>query len=140
MLATLSHFVGLCQAVPMQVFVFGNPDIEMDALPVQLVPQLQQAFPDLQFVTLDPNEDWDVPEHMVIIDTVVGIDAPRVFEGLDDFMAAPRITCHDFDAYANLKLMKKIGELDTVTILGLPPGTPKDKALSWLNTELSLLS
>lgn len=121
------------------VFVFGNPDIEMDSLPLRLLPELERLFPDVSFVALDPNEDWDVPEDMIIIDTVVGIDEPCVFHGLDDFAAAPRLTCHDFDAYANLQLMTKVGKLRTVTILGIPPGIPEDIAASWLITNLSEL-
>lgn len=119
-----------------KVFVFGNPDIAMDSLPLLLLPELREQFPDIEFVTLDPNEDWDVPPHMIIIDTVVGITAPRVFHGLDDFAAAPRMSCHDFDAYANLQLMHKVGEIGTVTILGVPPTLEKENALEWLTQEL----
>ena len=124
----------------MQIFVFGNPDIAMDALPIQLLPVLRDALPDFTFMTLDPNEDWDVPRHMVIVDTVVGLEEPRVFEGLDHFMKAPRMTCHDFDAYANLLLLKKLGEIDDTTILGLPPGYSPENALPWLVDTLSVLS
>jgi len=116
----------------MQVFVFGNPDIEIDALPVRLMPALREALPDATFTALDPNEDWSVPAHMLIIDTVVGIDEPRVFPGLDQFMRAPRLTCHDFDAYANLMLLKKLGKINDTTIFGLPPGIAEDAARAWL--------
>lgn len=121
----------------MQIFVFGNPDIEMDALPIRLLPTLRKTLPHCTFVTLDPNEDWEVPRTMVIIDTVVGLTEPRVFEGLDHFMKAPRMTCHDFDAYANLQLLKKLGNIDDTIILGLPPGYDADKALSWLTESIS---
>jgi hypothetical protein len=104
----------------MTIFVFGNPDLEMDALPVRLIPALQKEFSDIAFVTLDPNEDWDVPKHMVIIDTVVGIETVMVFHDLSVFSKAPRMTCHDFDAYANLLLLKKIGKITGVTIIGVP--------------------
>lgn len=120
-----------------KVFIFGNPDIAMDSLPLRLLPTLREQFPDIEFSTLDPNEDWDVPPHMIIIDTVVGIDEPRVFHSLDDFAAAPRMTCHDFDAYANLQLMKKVGELEHVVILGLPPTLHARDALTWLSAELT---
>ena len=124
----------------MRIFVFGNPDIEMDSLPLKLLPRLRKALPDCSFTNLDPNEDWDVPRHMVIIDTVVGLEEPRVFEGLDHFMKAPHMTCHDFDAYANLQLLKKIGQIDDTTILGLPPGYDTEKAMAWLTTSIPSLS
>jgi hypothetical protein len=123
----------------MQVYVFGNPDIEMDSLPLRLMPKLREALPLHSFINLDPNEDWDVPRHMVIIDVVVGLAEPRVFLGLEHFMKAPRMTCHDFDAYANLLLLKKIGQIDDTTILGLPPGYDESKALTWLTEGISAL-
>lgn len=105
----------------MQCFVFGNPDISNDTLPLQLIPTLQTRFPEVVFRALDPNEEWDVPAHMLVLDTVVNLDAVTTFQSLDVFMAAPRITCHDFDAYANLMLLKKLGLISGATVIGLPP-------------------
>lgn len=124
----------------MQIFVFGNPDIEVDALPIRLLPALRERMPGHTFVTLDPNEEWDVPRRMLIVDTVVGLEEPRLFEGLEYFMKSPRMTCHDFDAHANLLLLKKLGKIDDTTILGLPPGYDADKAVSWLTESISALS
>ena len=127
----------MCYTVPMQFFVFGNPDLEIDSLPVKLLPALREAFPEHTFVHLDPNEEWDVPQHMYVIDTVVGLDEPKVFTDLKAFMAAPRMTCHDFDAYANIMLMKKLGKLTDVTIFGLPPSSSREQSLDWLHTHLT---
>lgn len=124
----------------MQVFVFGNTDVEMDALPVQLIPELEKEFPDATFTVLDPNEEWDVPEHMVIIDTVVGIKDVTVFDSLSQFMRAPRLTCHDFDAYANLMLLKKLGKIDKVRIIGVPAGADATTALEAIVRELTSLT
>lgn len=120
------------------VFVFGNPDLAIDALPLRLLSALRKRFPDTEFVTLDPNEDWEVPEHMVIIDTVVGLTEPAVFTDLGAFVTAPRLTCHDFDAYANLLLLKKLGKLEAVTIFGLPPAYDEVQAMQWLESVLAL--
>jgi len=123
----------------MQVFVFGNPDIEVDSLPIRLLPSLRETFHDTEFMTLDPNEDWDVPEDMIVIDTVVNTEKVAVFEDLKAFMAAPRLTCHDFDAYANLMLMMKLGKIRTVRIVGIPPGKQPDEVLPELNKALNTL-
>jgi len=112
----------------MHVFIFGNPDLATDSLPVQLLPALQTAFPDISFETLDPNEDWDLPHHPLIIDTVVGISEVTVFHDLSVFTRAPRVTCHDFDAYANLLLLKKLGKIGEATIIGIPMGVGKEIA------------
>lgn len=109
-----------------RIFVLGNQDLGFDSLPIRLMPQLRDAFPHISFEVLDPNEDWSVPNHMIIIDTVMGIDQVTIFDSLDVFTRSPRVTCHDFDAYANLLLLKKIGALGQVTIIATPMGTETD--------------
>jgi hypothetical protein len=123
----------------MKVFVFGNPEIALDSLPVRLLPLLKKECPEWTFVMLDPNEEWEVPSHMLIVDTVVNIEEPRVFEGLEQFMRAPRLTCHDFDAYANLQLLKKLGHIKDATIFGIPPKYDEQKAMEWLIAELKTM-
>lgn len=105
----------------MIVLVFGNPDVAMDSLPVRLLPALRAACSKIDFRHLDPNEEWTVPAKISIIDTVVNLDEPRVFESLAAFQSGPRLSMHDFDAYANLQLMMKIGRLRAVRVIGLPP-------------------
>ncbi len=115
----------------MIVFVFGNPDLPMDSLPLRILPELRKRLPDIDFQVKDPNEEWDVPEELTVIDTVVGLKEPRVFDSLDSFSAAPRLTMHDFDAYANLRLLQKIGRLKKMRILGLPSEMPERDALAF---------
>ncbi len=110
----------------------------MDSGPLRLLPALRATFPDVSFETLDPNEEWDVPRHMHIIDTVVGIDTITVFNGLEHFMKAPRMTCHDFDAYANLLLLRKLGKIDDVTIIGVPPTLPEEDMRNRVTEEVRL--
>ncbi len=123
----------------MRIFLFGNPDLDMDALPIRLIPRLQKMFPSVAFISLDPNEEWDVPKHMVIIDTVVGSTEVTVFHDLHAFMQTPRVTCHDFDAYTNLQLLLRIGAIEGVTIIGLPPTLTEDTACSALDVHIKSL-
>jgi hypothetical protein len=111
------------------VFIFGNPDLPMDALPIHLMPQLAAARPDLHFVLKDPNEDWDIPETLTVIDTVVGIDRVTVFDGLDAFTPFAHVSVHDFDAYTNLRFLSKLGKLKTVRIIGVPVDIPGEEAV-----------
>jgi hypothetical protein len=115
----------------MTVYVFGNPELPEDSLPLRLLPELKQRLPQVEFAAKDPNEEWDVPEELTLIDTVVGIPEPRLFESLDIFAAAPRLTAHDFDAYANLRLLQKMGRLKKIRIIGLPPMIPLSEALEF---------
>ncbi len=111
------------------LFIFGNEDLPEDSLPLRLIPHLKKIFPKWAFVTLDPNEEWEVPKDMLILDTVVSIETVSVFHNLSHFIQAPRLTCHDFDAYANLLFLQKLKKIEKVTIIGVPPTTEEDEAL-----------
>ncbi len=116
------------QNVQKIIFVFGNEDVPIDSLPLRIVPALRLAFPECRFEIKDPNEEWDVPEELIIIDNVVGLEAPRTFDDLRHFSAGPMVSLHDFDAYANLRLLQKLGKLKRLKIIGLPPGMAEDTA------------
>ena len=124
----------------MTIYVFGNPDLSADSLPLQILPELQKRFPQLQFEIKDPNEEWDSPEILTIIDTVEGIEKVSVFDDLTKFAAAPRLTLHDFDALANLRYLQKLGTLKKIKIIGIPAKMRLDEALAAVSTELNKIS
>ncbi|MFH0829237.1 MAG: hypothetical protein V1907_03600 [Candidatus Kerfeldbacteria bacterium] len=105
----------------MTVYVFGNPDLPGDALPIRLLAGLRKSCPDIAFEVKDPNEEWETPERLVVIDAVVGIDTVQVFSDLATFERTPRVSVHDFDALTQLRLLQKLGRLKKVTIIGVPP-------------------
>ena len=120
----------------MKVFVFGNPDLKIDSLPLKILPELKKHFPNFESIFIDPNEEWDVPEDLYIIDTVIGIKSPMIFNSLLTFTRAPSVTMHDFDAYANLRLLHKIGKLKNIKIFGIPPNISENEALDYLKRYL----
>lgn len=124
----------------MEVWLFGNPDVPEDALPLRLLPRLRIRFPQTQFVVKDPNEEWEIPEHLTVIDTVVGIDRVQQFNDLESFAQSPRVSLHDFDALANLRLLQKLGKLKNVTIIGVPPKFNKHETLEAVAEILSRLT
>lgn len=111
------------------VFIFGNPDLEIDSLPIKLIPELQKSCPTFSFILKDPNEEWDVPEEMIIIDTAIGAKKVTVFKDLKSFMTGPRLSMHDFDALSNLLYLEKLGRLKKIKIIGVPPDIEPKKAL-----------
>jgi len=111
------------------IFIFGNPDLAMDSLPLKIAPKLRQEFPSISFEIKDPNEEWNVPEELTIIDTVVGPKEVAIFNDLESFTASPRLSMHDFDALSNLKYLKKLGKLKKVTIIGVPVELSEEKAI-----------
>ena len=119
------------------VFIFGNPDLEIDSLPVKLAPRLRQTFTDISFEVKDPNEEWDVPEELTVIDTVMDLNEVTVFNDLESFDASPRLTMHDFDALANLKYLKKLGKLKKIRIIGVPPDIGIDAAFQSIVEQLN---
>lgn len=121
----------------MRIFVFGNPDLEMDSLPVKLLSRLREAFPRHEFIFQDPNEEWDMSEPFWVIDTVVGLKEPRVFDSLDAFVTQPNLSMHDFDALSNLRFLKKLSKLPPVRIIGLPTGISEKDAISFVHSHLT---
>ena len=113
----------------MTVFVFGNTALEQDSLPLRILPELQKKLPQIEFRALDPNEEWNAPEEMIVIDTVMGIKDITVFDGLEQFSAAPHVSLHDFDAYANLRLLSKLDKLKSIKIIGVPADIDRDNAI-----------
>ena len=121
----------------MTVFIFGNPDVEEDSLPLKILPELRKKCPGIDFLTKDPNEDFELPEGAVIIDAVAGLKEIRVFDSLDDFQAPPRMTLHDFDLFGHLQLLKKLGKLPSkIKIIGVPPMISEKEALNSIVTIL----
>lgn len=102
----------------------------MDSLPLRMVPRLREHFPDTRFITLDPNEEWDIPDPFIIIDTVVGLSDVHLFQSLNEFSTSPTVSLHDFDALFNLRYLAKLGKLKEIRIIGVPSNIKEEEAFS----------
>ena len=107
----------------MKIYVFGNPLVEEDSLPLRLLPQLQKKFPDIDFMVVDPNENFPPggERDLIILDTVKGISGVSLldYSNLALIEKSP-ISPHDYDLLLHLLLLKKMGRIDTVKIIGFP--------------------
>lgn len=112
-----------------KIFVFGNFDLKEDNLPLRILPQLQDKFPEINFEVKDPNEEWEVPEELVILDTTIGIKEVTIFESLEKFSKTPRVGMHDFDALTNLRFLQKLGKIKKVKIIAVPPNISETEAV-----------
>lgn len=110
----------------MKIYVFGNPLLKEDSLPLKILPALKKLFPCIKFVVVDPNENFPPKgeKNLVILDTVIGIKEPMILD-LDDFdppaggkktPASP----HDYDLLFHLLLLKKLGKIKKIKIIGVP--------------------
>ena len=114
------------------IFLFGNPDLPCDALPMRLLPQLAQRFPKVQFRIADPNE-LDIPEgdcSLTAIDTVEGLREPREISVGEIAEVYTRATTHDFDFALFILLARKLNPGLQIRILGIPMGCPEESALA----------
>ena len=107
----------------MKIYVFGNPLVKEDSLPVKLLPDLSKKFPKIEFIITDPNENFP-PENekdLIILDTVKGITEARLFDlsDLKEISQSP-ISPHDYDLLFHLLLLKKRKIIDRVKIIGVP--------------------
>lgn len=113
----------------MKVFVFGNIDLREDSLPLKILPKLKEKFPDIQFEVKDPNEEWEVPEELIVLDIIIGIKEVTVFDNLKKFSKVPRVGMHDFDALTNIRYLWKLGKIKKIKIIGVPSNMKKVKAI-----------
>lgn len=110
-----------------KIYLVGNELVEEDSLPVKLKEDLVKSFPGIIFEEFDPTEN--LPEdvgHLVLIDTVMGIEKPMIFTDIDAFSSQKAYSMHDFDLGWQLKLYKKLKMIDKVSIIGIPMGSKKE--------------
>ncbi|MDO8611009.1 MAG: hypothetical protein Q7R95_10815 [bacterium] len=107
----------------MKIYVFGNPLVPEDSKLLEYLPELKKKFPKINFEIVDPNENFPPfgVKDLVIIDTVQGIDKVQMieFSDLKSIDSTP-VSPHDYDLLFHLLLLKKLGKINTVKIIGLP--------------------
>jgi Ni,Fe-hydrogenase maturation factor len=117
------------------VYVFGNPLVREDSLPLELIDNLRKEFPSLDFKEFDTVEELQERE-LNIIDTVKGIKKVELIEDIDKIITDKIYSMHDFDLGYNLKLLKKMKMIDKVRIFGIPMNMDKKKAFLELSRLL----
>jgi hypothetical protein len=106
----------------MKVYLVGNPLVNKDSLPILIKPCLQKTFPRVLFEEIDPIENFVPEEGSIIIDTVIGLRFPTWFDSIDAFVTKSSVNVHDYDLGFHLALLKKMNKLNSIRILGIPPG------------------
>jgi hypothetical protein len=116
---------------PHTVLVFGNPLVDADSIALRLMPLLQRRFPGLAFKEFDAAENLEQEgRDLVILDSAIGLEDVALLEGLDALMIGRTCSMHDFDLALTLKLLKKMGKIDSVRIIAVPASFPLRKALA----------
>jgi Ni,Fe-hydrogenase maturation factor len=109
---------------PMNVYVFGNEYVAEDIRAIEVARELQNTVEGVSFVFVGPNEEVPFADEprVVILDTIQGIQDVALVEGdaIDGLLLSPRGSVHDFDLAFQLRYLKKLGKLGTVTVIGIP--------------------
>lgn len=120
-----------------KIYIFGNPLLPFDNLPLKLTPELKKQFPEIDFIIIDPNENLKSEnKELIIIDTIVDIGKVTVFKDLNRIKTEKIYSAHDLDLAFNLKILEKIGELKKVTIFGIPQNIEKSEVLKQLTDSI----
>jgi Ni,Fe-hydrogenase maturation factor len=114
------------------IYVFGNPLVREDSLPLKLINKLRKEFPSLQFKEFDTVEDFELKKELNIIDTVKGIKKVELIEDIDKIITDKIYSMHDFDLGYNIKLLKKMRMIDKVRIFGIPSDMKEKEAMKEL--------
>ena len=103
----------------MDIYVFGNPDESTDNCVFEIV----KHFPQYSFKFVPPNADLPELSPLILLDTVYGLDKPTLLteQNIDQLASSPRTTAHDYDLGFQLKYLRKLGKINQVTIIGIPP-------------------
>ena len=115
----------------MIIYILGNSLSDIDSLPLTILPLLQKQFSDISFVSFDPTEELPepIPNPLIIIDTVLGIDTIQVYRNMDSFLLSPQVTAHDFDLPLFLGMLKKLKKIKDICIIGVPPNISRSTAV-----------
>ncbi|MBI4146991.1 hypothetical protein HY489_06680 [Candidatus Woesearchaeota archaeon] len=124
----------------MNIYVCGNPLVDEDSLPIKILPMLRRNHPAIQFTEFDPTEDLPKAPELTFIDTVINAKDVVLLKDIDAFVQTKALSLHDFDLGINLKLAKKIGQLKSVRIIGVPPKTTEKDALIKIGKIISNLT
>lgn len=105
------------------VYILGNSIEPIDASAVNLIPRLKKSFLHINFIHFDPTEEFseNLTDELILIDTVIGIEKVTKFDNFNQWKISPRVTVHDYDLPIMLGILKKLGKIKKITIIGIPP-------------------
>jgi len=121
-----------------KILIFGNPLLENDSLPIKLIPQLKKQFPDIDFEEVDPTEGLEkYGKNLTIIDTVEGIEKITIINNMEQLQTNKLFSMHDFDLAYNLKILKKLGMIESIKIIGIPMDINEENAIEEISKILA---
>lgn len=117
----------------MEILVFGLSNEDA------ILSQLRKWFPEIGFRKHDVSDELgeDV-RRIVAIDTVKGLDQVTL---LDDLGAiAPGKALEGSGSLMTLRILIRIGSIDSARVIGVPPDYPVDKSVSEISVIIGELA
>lgn len=121
----------------MKVFCLGNEYIEEDSYAIKLCRKIEK--PGFDFVECQSSDEFleEVKGHKTayIIDVVKGLEKVTLItdpEKIKDNLT----TSHDFDIGFFISLLKEMGELETIRIIGIPQKELDENTFNKVKKEL----
>lgn len=108
------------------IYVFGNSDHPQDNIAIAVAEKLASELPNYRFIRSYTVDQFDNENHanrnapFIILDAAKGIDDVQVLNDLDSVHNKPTTTLHDFDIGFELRLLKKLGKIQSVQIIAIP--------------------
>lgn len=124
-----------------KIYIIGNPLLEFDNLPIRLKPRLTEVFSDIDFVEIDPSDNFlpDKNGELIIIDTVEGINEVKILEDIEKIQSDDKYSVHDYDLGMHLKLLQKLDLLKKVLIYCVPMDGDEEKTFIELEKLISIV-
>lgn len=121
----------------MKILIFGNPLIEKDSIPIKLIPLLKNEFPNIQFKEFETEEELkDEGKNLILMDSIQGIKKTMIIENMEQLDSNRIVSMHDFGVSHNLKLLKKIGYIESIKIIGVPQKISIENALKQVKEKI----
>lgn len=108
----------------MKIYCFGNEFVKEDSLAKVLSSEIQ--IPGVEFVKADSVLNIVDASPLYILDVVEGLRKPMLFRDMENFTANPK-NAHDLDLGFYLRLLKEMGKLKNIQVIGIPQGGNKEK-------------
>ncbi|MCB9359625.1 hypothetical protein H6503_06865 [Candidatus Woesearchaeota archaeon] len=119
----------------MKVYCFGNEFLENDSFAKEIADEI--SFPGIEFVKCDsPDEIFLEEKEIWILDVVDEIDDVILIDDVDKLKENYISTLHDFDLSYFLKLMKEMGRLNSIKIIGIPMKGDKEEIMDKIVDKL----
>jgi Ni,Fe-hydrogenase maturation factor len=124
----------------LKILVFGNPLVREDSIALRLIAPLRKKFPEIEFKEFDTAENLEKEgRNLVILDSALGIGKVVLINSPGALGSGKIYSMHDFDLSITLKLLRKMGALDSVRIIAVPADCGLRKAAAEAAAVISSL-